>query len=144
MFKQAIFRLPAGTTVTLTLDVPDDEVWWVTYTILGDVDDSSVLMSFTLYKEPGAGAGLIYEEHKDICAHGGWVGEPFCPPGYHRAQGKGSIVCTVENVTGDTDYNDLSEKEEFVHLTLLIFMIKKDKVKLIDRLLNKMLSKMGV
>jgi len=78
LFKQAIFRLPAGTTVTLTLDVPDDEVWWVTYTILGDVDDSSILMSFTLYKEAGEAAGRTYEEHKNICAHEGWVGEPFC------------------------------------------------------------------
>jgi hypothetical protein len=139
VFKQAVFRLPANTSVALSLDIPDNEVWWFTYSIIGDVPPSALTLEVSIYSKERT----IYEHHPAIVIHEGWVGTPLCPPGWHRAEGKGGLSGKITNVTGNTSYNDLPAQEVFVHFTLLVFKIRKDKVAIIDKLLEKMLEGVG-
>jgi len=142
VFKQAIFRLPAGTSITLTLDVPETEVWWITYSIVGDTRDNPLDTKINLEIELFTRIGTIHEYHPAVNLHEGWIGEPLCPPGWHKAEGKGSIRMVVTNVTGNTSYTDVAEEEVFVHTTLLIFRIDRDKAELLDKLIDRMLEKL--
>jgi len=139
IFKQAIFRLPASAVTSLTIDVPDDEVWWFTYSIIGDIPSSSITTQATISCfEPTPKTEVV----DVVCAHEGWVGTPFCPPGWHKAEGPGSLRMIITNVTGDVAYNDLPLQEVFIHYTLLIFKIDKEKEREMSAYISKLVESM--
>jgi len=109
ILRNANFVLPAGTTVSLTLKVPEGEVWWITLGMYGGFPSDTVIYTFRSEKEL----------QEPLLLHGGWIGQPLCPPGYRRVDW--FVTSTFQNVTGDPAYNDLPAQDLNVRVTIFIF-----------------------
>jgi hypothetical protein len=108
----ASFTLPAGMTLVLRSTVPPTEVWWYTFGILAGMPSNTVIVQFDI---------LPREHHDPLLLHDGWVGQPLCPPGWHRATGGQPLIMTIQNVTGDPRYNPFPAQDLHVDMTLFIF-----------------------
>ena len=109
ILKQAVFTLPANTTISATLEVPSGEVWWITFGMFGGFPSDSIIYT--------------YESEKEIqdptLLHGGWLENTLCPPGYRRVDE--FVTGTFQNVTGNPAYNTLPAQDLPVRVTLFIF-----------------------
>jgi len=135
-FSQLVFTLPPGIAVSAYAGVPEDEVWWITYSIMGDIP-SSVLKAHIITSNDITGNG---EDLFDTLIHEGWIGTPFCPPGWHRCDGEKGVHCTFTNVSGDPMYNTLPPQAVFLHMTFLLFKVKKKYVKKMDKWIMDMVG----
>lgn len=133
-FVQAIFTLPAGVSATAVCDVPTDEVWWVTYSIIGEIPNSALSIKVIVSNEIGD------EDLSNTVIHEGWIGTPFCPPGWHRCEGPIGVTATYKNITGDATYNDLPAQSVFIHHTFLLFKIKKKFVDQFDEWISALME----
>jgi len=137
-YPQVVFKLPPGTTVESTIEVPDLEVWWVTFCIFGGIPSSSLLFGLSRQTKT-AGQVETGVSIPSILIHEGLIGRPLCPPGWHRADY--SITAKYENVTGNPKYNDLSEQELHVRHTFFVFKIYEKYVDNVEDMILKALER---
>jgi len=126
MLRNANFTLPADTTVSLRIDVPEDQVWWITLGMFGGIPSDSIIYKFETEREV----------HVPLLLHEGWIGMPLCPPGYRRADR--FVTATLQNVTGNPAYNDLPAQDLNVRTTVFIFMAWKRYVRRIEDALEQL------
>jgi len=74
---QAVFKLPSGATVENTIEIPDREVWWITFQVPGGIPSSSLLFGLSReFRSPGKVETDISVSPKLM--HEGWIGQPLC------------------------------------------------------------------
>jgi hypothetical protein len=139
--EQAIFTLPAGTKdLRLSLTVPKDEVYYITFSMFGDIPSSSMNFGFERFTRTLSGK-YEYVVIPKINLHEGWIGTPMCPPGWHRCDPNTKIYMIVDNVTGaGLPINDLPSQDIYPHITLFIFTVDKNRVKEFEEWILKMMG----
>jgi len=128
IIKQAVFTLPAGSTVELSLTVPKNEVWWITFGIFDGMPSDTVFHTFKTDRE----------SHEPLLLTEGFISQPICPAGWHRADE--FVTETLQNVTGNTDYNTLPSQDLNVRINLFVFKVEKQWVTKLEGLLETLLG----
>jgi hypothetical protein len=118
--KDAISKLPSGSVITLSPKIPKGEVWWFKHEIISHVPDRSLKIKTEHY----SGREKISEK---------LIGPPF-PFEWHRAER--ILKIEIENVTGNVDLTHLPAQEIFLHYRLSVVKVKKDKVKMMEKMID--------
>ena len=126
ILKEAVFVLPANTTVSARLEVPPEEVWWITFGMFGGFPSDAVIYTYESEKET----------QDPLLLHEGWIGQTLCPPGYRRVDE--FVTATFQNVTGNTRYNTLAAQDLNVRATLFIFRSWRRYTEKIERALEQL------